>query len=216
MRITDRIFVQALEAVPGSYDDFVSFLVRNVTADNERQMVLEYLKEHPEANAGDVLGFHSENLWNESDDYDEDTVFYDWSDDSDRPEGGYKRWKVDYSVLPLKGELISDAFILQSADVGSAFRWSQAFLADKYPPETVREVVIWDIGMMNHNVFTKGNVDVILDIPADEEWRIHTLIDEQDLFVECATEESLEQGKIRVRLCGVKQHIDLLKSLFQE
>lgn len=130
--------------------------------------------------------------------------------------GGYKRWKVDYSVLPLKGELISDAFILQSADVGSAFRWSQAFLADKYPPETVREVVIWDIGMMNHNVFTKGNVDVILDIPADEEWRIHTLIDEQDLFVECATEESLEQGKIRVRLCGVKQHIDLLKSLFQE
>lgn len=116
----------------------------------------------------------------------------------------------------MEGDLISDFFILESADAGSALLSGQAILAGKFPPETVREVVIWDVGMMNHNVFSKDNVEAILDIPADEEWRIHSLIDDQDLFVECETEDSPEPENVRVYLCGVKQHIDILKSLFQE
>lgn len=127
-----------------------------------------------------------------------------------------KRWKIEYSVLPVEGELISDSFVLESADAGAAFQSGQALLASKYPPETVREVVIWDVGIMDHNVFTKDNVEAILDIPADEEWCIHTMIDDEDLFVECETEDSPEPGKVRVNLCGIKQHIDILKSLFKE
>lgn len=127
-----------------------------------------------------------------------------------------KRWKIDYSVLPLEGELVSDFFVLESADIASALQSGQAALAVKYPPETVREVVIWDIGMMNHNAFTKDNVEAILDIPADEEWRIYSLIDDENLFVECETGDSPEPDKVRVNLCGVKQHIDILKSLFKE
>ena len=69
----------------------------------------------------------------------------------------------------MEGELVSDSFVLESADIASALQSGQAALAVKYPPKTVREVVIWDIGMMNHNAFTKDNVEAILDIPADEE-----------------------------------------------
>lgn len=73
----DKDFQRILETVPGSYDDFVSYLVRNVTETEDRQKMIAYIRENPKEGTDSVLEFYDDNLWNEEDDYDEDTVFYD-------------------------------------------------------------------------------------------------------------------------------------------
>lgn len=70
-------FQKLLEAVPGSYDDFVGYLVRNVTGEDDRKKIASFIKDNPEKNPGYILAFYDDNIWNEEDDYDEDTVFYD-------------------------------------------------------------------------------------------------------------------------------------------
>ncbi|MBR1822497.1 MAG: hypothetical protein IJ769_12875 [Clostridia bacterium] len=78
--MSDKDFQKILEAVPGSYDDFVSYLVRNVTEEENRKKIADFVKDNPEKNAGYVLEFYDDNIWNEDDDYDDDTVFYDDED----------------------------------------------------------------------------------------------------------------------------------------
>ena len=127
-----------------------------------------------------------------------------------------KRWKVEYSVLPVEGEPIDDSFIVESSDIGEVFRWSKEQLAEKYPPDTVREVVIWDIGIMNNYVFTQEAAEACVDIPAEDEWSVHALMEESNLSVDYETGDSPEPEKIRVVFRGLKQHVEHLRSLYQE
>lgn len=80
--MSDKDFQKMLEAVPRSYDDFVGYLVRNVTNGEDRKKIAEFIKANPEKNAGYVLEFYADNIWNEDDDYDDDTVFYDDEDEA--------------------------------------------------------------------------------------------------------------------------------------
>ena len=127
-----------------------------------------------------------------------------------------KRWKVEYSVLPIEGEPIDDSFIVESFDIGEVFRWGKEQLAEKYPPETVREVVIWDIGIMNNYVFTQETAEACVDIPAEDEWSVHVLMEESNFSVDYETGDSPEPEKIRVVFRGLKQHVEHLRSLYQE
>lgn len=74
--MTDEEFRKILENVPRSYDDFVNGQLHRVTNDEDRQKMSDFIRDNPEANSGDVLRFYLNNIWNEEDDYDENTVFY--------------------------------------------------------------------------------------------------------------------------------------------
>lgn len=80
--MSDEEFQKLLESVPGSYDDFVGYLVRNVAEGEDREKIANYIKDNPEKNPGYILEFYDDNIWNEEDDYDEDTVFYDDEEES--------------------------------------------------------------------------------------------------------------------------------------
>ena len=77
MPFSDEVFTQALWQVPGAYDDFVIGLADCATDHEVREHILQYIQEHPEANSSEISKYYFDNYWNEEDDYDEDTVFYD-------------------------------------------------------------------------------------------------------------------------------------------
>lgn len=66
--MSDKEFQKLLESVPRSYDDFVGALMREVTDDEGRQMIADFIRDNPDKNAGYVLEFYADNLWDEDDD----------------------------------------------------------------------------------------------------------------------------------------------------
>lgn len=75
--ITDTEFRKLLERVPNSYEDFISFFLRNVKDPEDRELMAEFIRNHPDASSGYVIQFYDENLWNEEDDYEDDDMIYD-------------------------------------------------------------------------------------------------------------------------------------------
>ena len=81
IKLTNDEFKAILEAAPKSYDDFVIGMTGEVTEDDVRQQIVQYIKDHPEANSSDVTEFYLDNF-TDDEEYDEDAVFYDdeWDD----------------------------------------------------------------------------------------------------------------------------------------
>lgn len=70
--IGDKRFEEILRQIPRSYDDFVSFMVRNVIDPAQRQQMVDFIQEHPEGTPSAIIRFYDDNFWNEEDDYDEE------------------------------------------------------------------------------------------------------------------------------------------------
>lgn len=87
-------FKKILKNIPGSYDDFVNGFGSSLEDEADRKQVVQFLKEHPDATTSDVLAFYRENLWNELDDYDEDTILYDDDVDEEKCEAGFAAYKT--------------------------------------------------------------------------------------------------------------------------
>jgi len=75
--MSDEEFRGILSGVPGSYDDFVNCMVRDVRTDEQRKVIAAYIRENPGLNAGYVLKFYTDHFWNEEDDYEDDDMIYD-------------------------------------------------------------------------------------------------------------------------------------------
>ena len=82
MEIPDIEFERILRHVPRSYDDFVIGLT-DCTFDNDdvRKNIIQFISDHPAATPSDISKYYFDNFWNEEDDYDEDTIFYDDEDE---------------------------------------------------------------------------------------------------------------------------------------
>lgn len=70
--IGDKRFEEILRQIPRSYDDFVSFMVRNVIDPAQRQQMVDFIQKHPKGTPSAIIRFYDDNFWNEEDDYDEE------------------------------------------------------------------------------------------------------------------------------------------------
>ena len=70
--ISDKEFAEILRVVPRAYDDFVNGLMQDITDQDVRRQVVEFIKEQPEATAGYVIKFYSDNFWVDDDGDDEE------------------------------------------------------------------------------------------------------------------------------------------------
>ena len=69
--ISDKEFAKILRGVPRAYDDFVNGLTQDITDQNVRRQVVEFVKENPGATAGYVIKFYSDNFWVDDDEEEE-------------------------------------------------------------------------------------------------------------------------------------------------
>lgn len=70
-------FRKILSSVPGSYDDYVNSMARDIRTDEQRKMIVDFIRKNPELNAGYVLKYYTDHFWNEEDDYEDDDMLYD-------------------------------------------------------------------------------------------------------------------------------------------
>ena len=71
--MSDDEFKKILKGVPGTYDDFVYYLVTYVPDDEGRQMIADFIAKNPDKNSGYVVEFCDDNnLFGEDEDWDED------------------------------------------------------------------------------------------------------------------------------------------------
>ena len=75
--MSDSEFRAILQSVPNAYDDFVNGFVKDITDDESRQKMVNFIKNNPTASSGYVIKFYTENIWNEEDDYEDDDMIYD-------------------------------------------------------------------------------------------------------------------------------------------